>query len=419
MAGKIIHVRLRPAAELQVRGGHPWIFANSIKEQNREGEPGDLVTIFDRQDRFLGMGLYDPASPIRVRVFHAGKPIKVDEGFWAERLEAAITRRVAMFKPHTNGYRVVHGENDGFPGLVLDRYDTALVAKLYSVVWFPHWPMLQQLILEKLAPERLVLRLSKNVEGAASKFGFKDGEVVFGPALKELVVFQENGIQFEADVLRGQKTGFFLDQRENRERVEKLAVGKAVLNAFSFSGGFSLYAARGGARSVTDVDISPHALASSKRNFRLNQQETIQNCEHKLLQANVFEYLQEPGGERFDLIIIDPPSLAKRETEREGAIKAYETLAATALLHLNQGGTLVTASCSAHVTPAEFFGAVQKAALRSGRTFLKLDETLHPADHPVTFPEAQYLKCVYLKFESGANEREKRGQERKRTQRHR
>lgn len=399
MAGKLIHVRLRPAAELQVRGGHPWVFAESIKEQNRAGEAGDLVTIFDRQDRFLGLGLFDPDSPIRVRVLHTGKPCRVNESFWRERLQKAQQQRLGLFKGITTGYRIIHGENDGFPGLVLDRYDSTLVVKLYSTVWRQHWELLQGLIQEVLQPKRLVLRLSKNVEERAGPMGWHNGSVVFGPQITEPVTFRENGIIFEADVSRGQKTGFFLDQRENREIVEKLAAGKHVLNAFSFSGGFSLYAARGGAKSVTDVDISAHALGSSERNFRLNDYPPVSRCTHNRVQADVFEYLKDARAERFDLVILDPPSLARREAERAGAIKAYETLAASGLNRLKIGGTLVAASCSAHVSPSEFFGAVRKAAARSGRSFIELEETLHPADHPVTFPEAQYLKCIYLQFD--------------------
>jgi 23S rRNA (cytosine1962-C5)-methyltransferase len=212
------------------------------------------------------------------------------------------------------------------------------------------------------------------------------------------VIFSENGIRFEADVLRGQKTGFFLDQRENRAEVEKLSRGRAVLNAFSFSGGFSVYAARGGAQSVTDLDISTHALASAKRNFALNQNfPGVAACRHETVQADAFDWIEKTSA-RFGLIILDPPSLAKRESERATAIRAYEKLNALGIDRLERGGILVAGSCSAHVSAPEFFDAVRRAAMKSGRKFSELQTRLHPPDHPAGFKEAEYLKVIYLKF---------------------
>ena len=199
-------------------------------------------------------------------------------------------------------------------------------------------------------------------------------------------------------MLRGQKTGFFLDQRENRRIVESLARGRDVLNAFSFTGGFSVYAARGGARTVTDLEISAHALEAAKRNFALNQAASFTNCRHETIQADAFEWLARNRNRKFDLIILDPPSLAKRESERAGAIQAYGRLANAGITHLRPGGILAACSCSAHVSAGEFFGAVRSAARKSRRKFAELRTTGHPPDHPATFPEAQYLKCIYLKL---------------------
>jgi 23S rRNA (cytosine1962-C5)-methyltransferase len=207
-------------------------------------------------------------------------------------------------------------------------------------------------------------------------------------------------LRFEADVLRGQKTGFFLDQRENRRRVEALARGRSVLNAFSFSGGFSLYAARGGARSVTDLDISAHALTAAKRNFMLNQAfAPVAGCDHQVIQADAFDWLSQDGGRKVDLLILDPPSLAKRESERAGAIRAYGQLASAAIGRLARAGILVASSCSAHVRAEEFFEAVGQAATRSRRKFEPFETTGHPVDHPATFKEAHYLKTIYLRFD--------------------
>jgi 23S rRNA (cytosine1962-C5)-methyltransferase len=232
----------------------------------------------------------------------------------------------------------------------------------------------------------------------AGEVSIHDGEIVFGLRLNDPVIFRETGLRFEADVLRGQKTGFFLDQRENRRHVESLARGRSVLNAFSFSGGFSLYAARGGATSVTDLDISAHALAGAKRNFALNcASESVRRCKHELVQADAFEWLSANKRREFDLIILDPPSFAKRESGRRRALRAYQRLVAPGIKHLARGGVLVACSCSGHVTAEEFFDAVRASAKKSGRRFEELRTARHAPDHPATFKEADYLKAIYLK----------------------
>lgn len=394
-----LRLRVKAAAESSVRGGHPWVFAESIREQNRPGELGDLAVIYDRRDRFLAIGLFDPESPIRVRVLHAGKPQTLDAAWWTARMDRAFERRRGLFDAQTNGFRWINGESDGWPGLVLDRYGQVLALKLYTSAWLPRLDEIVSWLAEKLSPERIVLRLSRNLQAVAQRqFGRADGEMLRGEPLEAPVIFLESGIRFEADVVRGQKTGFFLDQRENRRAVEALAAGRTVLNAFSFSGGFSLYAARGGARSVASLDISAHALAAARRNFELNSAvPAVAACRQELIQADCFDWLQENDRRKFGLIILDPPSLAKRESERAGAIQAYEKLAASGFRRLEDGGVLAACSCSAHVTADEFFGAVRQAAADSGRKFTELRTTRHAPDHPATFPEGEYLKAIYLR----------------------
>jgi 23S rRNA (cytosine1962-C5)-methyltransferase len=394
-----LRLRLTAAAESIVRGGHPWVFADSVREQNREGIAGELAVVFDRQNKFLAVGFFDPDSPIRVRVVHTGKPLTIDLGFWRGRLNAALRRRASLPDEQTTGYRVINGESDGWPGLVLDRYDQTLVLKIYMAAWLVRLEEITGLIQARLKPGQIVLRVSRNLECHNSSG--RDGEVLFQDSTasetKALVVFLESGIRFEADVWRGQKTGFFLDQRENRRNVESLAGGRTVLNAFSFSGGFSLYAARGKAKSVTDLDISQHALESARRNFQLNESNSlISSCPHESIQADAFEWLAGNAGRKFDLVVLDPPSLAKREAERAGAIRAYTKLVQSGLNHLLPGGILIACSCSAHVSAEEFFGAARRAAGISGRRFSELQTTRHPPDHHATFPEAEYLKAIYL-----------------------
>jgi 23S rRNA (cytosine1962-C5)-methyltransferase len=450
MPPALLRLRVTAAAESCLRSGHPWLFADSIREQTREGESGELAVVYDRQNRFLAVGLYDPDSPIRLRVLHTGKPQIIDRDWWRTRLEQSLARREPLFDEQTTGYRWINGESDGWPGLVLDRYDTTLVLKLYTPAWFPHLDEIVALIAGRLHPDRFVLRLSRNVQPAAHKADLVDGEVLpFGvqplgcsdriesekqgtlkgghPArevagqdtlkgghqTREVlgqdtlkgghqtgpVLFLESFLRFEVDVFRGQKTGFFLDQRENRRRVEALAQGRTVLNAFSFSGGFSLYAARGGATSVTDLDLSRHALDSSRRNFSLNKSNPrIAACPHELIQADAFDWLEGNAERKFDLIILDPPSLAKRETERAGAIRAYGRVAQLGLGQLNPNGILLACSCSAHVTADEFFTAVRSSATKSRRPFTELATTQHAPDHTATFKEAEYLKAIYLRF---------------------
>ena len=394
-----LRLRLTATAETIVRGGHPWVFADSIREQNHAGQTGELAVIYDRNDKFLAVGLFDADSPIRVRILHAGKPQTIDSAWWKAHLDKSLERRAKLFDATTTGFRLIHGESDGWPGLVLDRYDTTLVLKIYTAAWLPRLDEILVLLKEKIPCERIVLRLSRNIQPAAEKqFQRRDGQMLFGSTPTAPAIFSENGIKFEADVLRGQKTGFFLDQRENRAEVELLACGRRVLNAFSFSGGFSVYAARGGAKSVMDLDISTHALESAKRNFALNKNfPAVANCSHETVQADCFDWLEKSAG-KFDLIVLDPPSLAKRATEREGAIRAYERLNLLGIMRLSRDGILVAGSCSAHVSAVEFFDAVRRAAVKSGRKYAELKTLQHPPDHPVGFKEAEYLKVIYLKF---------------------
>jgi 23S rRNA (cytosine1962-C5)-methyltransferase len=396
-----LRLRISPAAESEIRSGHPWLFAGSVREQNREGEPGELAAVYDRKNKVLALGLYDPHSPLRLRVLHTGKPVTIDAAWWSERFRVAIARRDGLFDLQTTGYRLIHGESDGWPGLVLDRYHETLVLKLYTGAWLPRLGEIKRLIGEQLHPERIVLRLSRNLQTAGEKtYGVADGQVLAGGIPAASQVFLESRLQFEVDVLRGQKTGFFLDQRENRRAVELLSRGRDVLNAFSFTGGFSVYAARGGARSVIDLDISEHALAGSHRNFGLNRHHpAVATCRHETIQADAFDWVEKESNPQFDLVILDPPSLAKRELERSGAIAAYGKLARDGIRLLRRGGILVAASCSGHVSAGEFFEAVGQAARRSGRVFKVLQTTGHPPDHPATFTEANYLKCIYLGFD--------------------
>lgn len=402
-SAKNVTLRIRGAAERHLRAGHPWLFDQAIESQSHEGRAGDLAVIFDKKRKLLALGLYDPLSPIRVKVLHRGKPTPLDEGFFDARIGAALERRAPLLEGDTDGYRVLHGENDGLPGLVVDRYADTAVLKLYTAAWVPWLSKVLPPLVSRLAPSRLVLRLSRAVERDPELLaGLVEGQVLLGPPLPAggVVTFRENGLRFEADPVHGQKTGFFLDQRDNRARVGERARGKEVLNVFSYSGGFSLYAARGGARRVVSLDQSRPALESAERNFALNDDDAgVRACRHEVLCDDAFAALARLGeaGERFDLIVIDPPSFARKADEVERALSSYARLVRLGLGVLRQDGELVLASCSSRVSAEAFRENAERAARQAGRPLHVEKETGHALDHPVGFPEGAYLKCLFTR----------------------
>jgi 23S rRNA (cytosine1962-C5)-methyltransferase len=392
--------RVKPAAERALRQGHPWLFAESITQLGHAGNAGDLAVVFDRKGRFLAIGLYDPHSPIRVRVLAAGQPTPIDRAWFARQVEQAAARRDELLRSETNGYRVIHGENDGLPGLVVDRYADTLVMKLYTAAWTAHLRDVVDPLLERFAPRRVLLRLSRAVsrDAASDLQGLYDGQLLWGSALDEELTFQENGLRFAVDPIHGQKTGFFLDQRENRARVEQLADGAHVLNVFAYTGGFSLYAARGGARRVTSLDMSEPALEMARQNFALNQHvPAVAAAEHCVLVGDAFPELARlaDAGRRFSLVVIDPPAFAKRQSEVDAALAAYAKLTQLGLRVLQSGGTIVLASCSSRVDSRAFRANARDAAQRAGRPLNIFEQTGHPVDHPIGFPEGSYLKCLF------------------------
>jgi 23S rRNA (cytosine1962-C5)-methyltransferase len=400
-AARRLALRVTPAAQRAVRQGHPWLFDQAVTGQSGEGRPGDLAVIFDDRRRFLAIGLYDPTSPIRVRVLHQGAPAPIDRAWLRERLASAAAWRATLPESGTTGYRLVHGENDGLPGLVVDRYDTTLVLKLYTLAWVPWLGDVRAALAEVCPAACVVLRVSRELLGHPEcLYGMRDGITLAGPPPAGPVLFSENGLCFEADVLRGQKTGFFFDQRDNRARAGKLAAGRRTLNVFAYTGGFSLYAARDGAPEVLSIDGSAPALASAERNFALNRGlPAVAAARHTVLVANAFDALADlhRRGQRYDLVIVDPPALAKREDEVSGAIQTYSRLTGLALGVTAPGGTLVMASCSTRVNAPAFYAAVNRAAAQAGRPLAEIDRTGHAIDHPVRFPEGAYLKCLFAR----------------------
>lgn len=393
-------LHVTPAAERAIRDGHPWLFDQSIRQRSRDGRSGDLAVVFDRKDRFLAVGLYDPDSPLRVRILQQGSPARIDRGWFERQISGAVARRRPLLASGTTtGCRLVHGENDGLPGLVVDRYGETCVMKLYTAAWLPHLPAVVAALETAVQPERLVLRLSRALQHQPEQlYGLTDGMVLQGAALTGPVLFQENGLTFAVDVVAGQKTGFFLDQRDNRARVEKLAAGKRVLNVFAYTGGFSLYAARGGATAVTSLDLSQPALETAETNFHLNRHLSgVAAAAHTLLHGDAFQRMEELAAQKrmFDLVIVDPPSFARQRAETARALAAYARLTRLALRLLPPGGILVQSSCSSRVETAEFFHMIHQTARKEKRPLREIGRTGHPLDHPVSFPEGDYLKCLF------------------------
>ena len=393
---KRIAMRISSAAERALRQGHPWVFDQSITEQNHAGVPGDLAVIFDDKRRFLAIGLYDPTSAIRVRILQSHEPATINADWFQNKLTAASHLRAALDEKNTNGYRLVHGENDGLPGLVLDRYAETLVLKLYTPAWIPHLKDFCNALSRVSPAQYLILRLSRSLQKQTeSLYGLTDGMILSRPPPPSLILFKENGLIFEADPVQGQKTGFFLDQRENRDRVEKLSRGRSVLNVFAYTGGFSVYAARGGAKEVVNVDASTPALEAAVRNMRHNNL----TVPHETIAEDAFEVLARMASQNrlFDMVIIDPPMFAQSEKQIASALSAYRKLTRLGLSVLRKGGTLVQASCSSRVDAKPFFESIHQSAKGAGRRLTELERTGHALDHPISFKEGAYLKCLFAR----------------------
>lgn len=404
IAERRIALRVTPPAERAIRDGHPWLFTDSITRQSHEGKAGDLAVIFNRKGKFMAIGLYDPDSAIRVRILHQGKPVAIDDIWFQGRITAALNGRRSLEATRTDGYRLVHGENDGLPGLIIDRYASVYVVKLYTAAWIPHLRTILDAFRvvgpkSKVEPQRMVLRLSRMVqEQTEALHGLEEGALLAGPIFDGRSLFQENGIQFEAQVLRGQKTGFFLDQRDNRAMVEGLANGRSVLNLFAYTGGFSLYAARGGATKVISVDVSRPALETAVTHFELNQSNrAIAAAKHEIIVGDVFDVLRDMAseGKQYGMVIIDPPSFAKKRSEHAAALQAYKRLIVLGLAVLRPGGVLVAASCSSQVLADEFFALVYEVGRGNGRYLQEIRRTTHAIDHPIGYPRGAYLKCLF------------------------
>jgi 23S rRNA (cytosine1962-C5)-methyltransferase len=388
--GHLPVVRLTPKGLRWRRTGHPWVYRNDLKDQP-EIPAGELVAVADPEGRFLGQAFYSAGSRIALRMLTlTDEPL--DTGFWAGRLQRALAYRRRVVAD-TEAYRLIYGEADGFPGLVVDSYAGHLALQTLHPGLERRLPEIMEILREQLSPPSLTLRQDPEVR-------LQEGlpllvKTVFGE-LPPRVEVREGPVRLWVDVRSGQKTGLFLDQRENRLAAAQFSRGE-VLDAFAYQGGFAMHLAPGASR-VTLVESSEAALGLARENASLNGYDNLE-----YVKANVFNFLKEAVAQerRFDLISLDPPAFAKSRRERDAAVRGYREINRRALQLLNPGGVLVTSSCSYNLSEPEFLAIVREAAAAAGRQVRLVERRGAAKDHPalLSLPESLYLKCLILEAE--------------------
>lgn len=383
-------ISLRPGKQTSAAYRHPWIFSGAVAKKPDGLEHGSLVSVVGDKGNFVGVGTYSSHSSIAIRLFEFGDAV-IDEAWFAVKFAAAdARRRLLCLGPGTltDGYRVVFGEADGVPGLVVDRYGKTLVIQISTAGMDKLKDTAVAALIKTFSPDVIVERsegASRQEEGLEPSSGLLAGESS-GPA-----AFLEDGMRFSADVLEGQKTGFFLDQRELRRAVSPLAGGKRALNLFSYSGAAGIAAIRGGAISVHNVDSSADALAACGAHAAANG---IAEDAFTTEQADIFQFLGAHLEPEYDLVIMDPPALIKSRRDVEEGKKAYHFLNRAAMRLVKNGGVFVTSSCSHYLPEEDFTYLLRRASVQNGIVLSTLAATRQAADHPVSvyFPESAYLK---------------------------
>jgi 23S rRNA (cytosine1962-C5)-methyltransferase len=376
-----------------VAAGHPWLYADALPEISG-ARTGDVVTLLAASSsgrRPIGSALYDGDSPIRLRVLSTGKGERGGPELWRRRVETAwLLRQATLDLRDTDAFRLLHGEGDRLPGVVVDIYAGHAVLKLDTAAWSPHLPALTDALLAVARPRSIYFKGISGQKGISGEG--ERGRLLAGDEPPPLIEIREHGMRMQVDVRRGQKTGMFLDQRENRRLVRQVARGRAALNLFSYNGGFSLAAALGGATRVVSVDIARAAVEAARDNFVLNG---LDPAPHGFVAADAFEYLAG-GDEPFDLVVTDPPSFAPNAKSVRAAEAAYARLNAAAARRVRPGGLLAAASCSSHVSMDMFLQTLRESARQARRTLRLLEVRGEPPDHPTPlhFPEGRYLKFV-------------------------
>lgn len=389
-------VYLKPRKQESLLRFHPWIFSGALAGMDDGIEEGEVVRVITHEGQFIAVGHYQIGS-IAVRVL-SFRDITIDGAFWRSRLEAALLMRQRIGiadNPNNNTFRLVHGEGDNLPGLIIDCYGETAVMQAHSVgMHYCRQEICDALVDVMGGRIKNVYYKSETTLPYKAHLGEEDG-FIHGRTDDNVAV--ENGLKFRVDWLRGQKTGFFVDQRENRSLLEKYAMGKSVLNMFCYTGGFSVYAMRGGAKLVHSVDSSAKAIELTNANVALNFPD---DSRHEAFCEDAFKYLDN-NNDKYDLIILDPPAFAKHRGALHNALKGYTRLNVKGLERIRKGGILFTFSCSQVVAKDNFRNAVFTAAAQTGRKVRILHQLHQPADHPINIyhPEGEYLKGLVLYVE--------------------
>lgn len=390
-------VFLKPGKEDSLRRFHPWVFSGALARVEGEPEEGEVVDVYTSKEEFIACGHYQIGS-IAVRVL-SFKQETIDADFWKRRLQVAKDLRVALGligNPKNNTYRLVHGEGDNLPGLIIDVYDHTAVMQAHSAGMHMDRLVIADALAEVMGDvvQHIYYKSETTLPYKADLVATENGFLKGGSPEN---VAMENGLLFHVDWLKGQKTGFFVDQRENRALLERYARGRSVLNMFCYTGGFSFYAMRGGAKLVHSVDSSAKAIDLTNENVKLN---FPGDDRHQAYAEDAFKYLDRMG-DQYNLIILDPPAFAKHRDALRNALRGYTKLNAKAFEKIRPGGILFTFSCSQVVSKQDFRNAVFTAAAQSGRSVRILHQLTQPGDHPVNIyhPEGEYLKGLVLYVE--------------------
>ncbi|MGQ1890350.1 class I SAM-dependent rRNA methyltransferase [Thermophagus sp. OGC60D27] len=386
-------ISLKPGKEQSLLRLHPWVFSGAVDKIDRNIEEGEVVEVYDFKNNFLGVGYFQIGS-IAVRMIAFDKVVP-DVAFWTKKIQDALAVREAAgltSNPDTNAWRLVYAEGDGMPGLIIDMYDGTAVLQIHTVGMYIIKDTICQ-ALENVLGSRLKAIYNKS-EGTIPFKSRIDPENGFLKGKTEINVASENGLRFYVDLDKGQKTGFFIDQRENRVLLEKYSKDRNILNLFCYTGGFSLYALRGGASLVHSVDSSERAIELTKKNVALNFPE---DARHQAYAEDAFKFLDKSKN-KYDLIVLDPPAFAKHLNVIPNALKGYRKLNAKAIQNIKPGGIIFTFSCSQVISRDAFRKTVFSAAAKAGRYVRILHQMEQPADHPVNIyhPESEYLKGLVL-----------------------
>ncbi len=388
---------LKKSREKSVQQNHPWIFSGSVESKSGITKNGETAEILSYSGEIIAKAAYSEFSQITARIWSRDPDIVIDKSFLEERIVKANNHRLHLsFDEISNAYRIINAEADGIPGLIIDKYENYLVCQFLSAgaeFWFE---TIIEILIKEFNPAGIYNRSdsdSRVKEGLEKKYG-----IVYGSEPPERIEIIENGLKYLVDVKNGHKTGFYLDQKENRKKIKDYCYGKEVLNCFSYTGGFGIAAVSAGAHFVTNIDSSSESIELIEKNLLLNNMDLSKS---EQLVGDVFKILryQRDSGKNFDVIILDPPKFAESKNQLEGALRGYKDINLLAFKLLRKGGILITFSCSGHVTPELFRKVVSGAAIDSGKNIQQLEFLQQAADHPVMlgFAESFYLKGMICK----------------------